>query len=237
MRWRLTALVALVLLLLTLSPAAAQSDDVTVFNQTLPVTWTELVIYSVVTLLSGGGVVGLLARNWAKQKDNQYQERIKKRDQDHETEMAQLKAQDKLIDRFGAMVEAIRDHNAILMDSTKRQAALEELALSQNKLLLDVSDRMTKADATVEGKLDTLRDVALQIRQAIRPAATSDEELDAPSLLEVLRRLEEKIDRRLPKTGQLNASATSSGPTLLDLEKPDILITPPPVQPTVTNPT
>lgn len=236
MRWRLTALVALVLLLLTLSPAAAQSDDVTVFNQTLPVTWTELAIYSVVTLLSGGGVVGLLARNWAKQKDNQYQERIKKRDQDHETEMAQLKAQDKLIDRFGAMVEAIRDHNAILMDSTKRQAALEELALSQNKLLLDVSDRMTKADATVEGKLDTLRDVALQIRQAIRPAATSDDDLDAPSVLEVLRRLEEKIDRRLPKTGQLNAPAPS-GPTLLDLEKPDILITPPPVQPTVTNPT
>lgn len=235
MRWRLTALVALVLLLLTLSPAAAQSDDVTVFNQTLPVTWTELAIYSAVTLLSGGGVVGLLARNWAKQKDNQYQERIKKRDQDHETEMAQLKAQDKLIDRFGAMVEAIRDHNAILMDSTKRQAALEDLALSQNKLLLDVSDRMTKADATVEGKLDTLRDVALQIRQAIRPAATSDEELDAPSLLEVLRRLEEKIDRRLPKTGQLHPTPT--GPTLLDLEKPDILITPPPVQPTVTNPT
>lgn len=238
MRWRLTALVALVLLLLTLSPAAAQSDDVTVFNQTLPVTWTELAIYSAVTLLSGGGVVGLIARNWAKQKDNQYQERIKKRDQDHETEMAQLKAQDKLIDRFGAMVEAIRDHNAILMDSTKRQAALEELALSQNKLLLDVSDRMTKADATVEGKLDTLRDVALQIRQAIRPAATNDEELDAPSLLEVLRRLEEKIDRRLPRTGQLNPPATAStGPTLLDLEKPDILITPPPVQPTVTNPT
>lgn len=230
MRWRLTALVALVLLLLTLSPAAAQSDDVTVFNQTLPVTWTELAIYSIVTLLSGGGVVGLVARNWVKQKENEYQDRTQKRNQDHEAEMAQLKTQDKLIDKFGAMVEAVRDHNALLMDATKRQGALEDLALSQNKLLLDVSDRMTRADEAVEGKLDTVRDIMLQIRQSIRPSADTDDDLDAPSVLEVLRRLEEKIDRRLPKTGQLHP--TPSGPTLMDLEKADILITPPPTSST-----
>lgn len=231
---RALPLIIIVLLLLTLSPAAAQSDDVTVFNQTLPVTWTELAIYSVVTLVSGGGVVGLVARNWMKQKDNEYQDRVRKRDQDHETEMAQLKTQDKLIDKFGAMVEAIRDHNAILMDATKRQAALEELALSQNRLLLDVSERMTQADQKVDGKLETVRDIALRTLHSIRPAA-DDDNLDAPSLAERLERLERLIDRRLPKTGQLNA--TPPGPTLMDLEKDDVLITPPPVQPTVTNPT
>lgn len=236
MRWRLTALIAALVLLLTLSPVTAQSDDTHVFSQTLPVTWTELAIYSVVTLVSGGGVVGLIARQWVKQKENEFQDRTQKRNQDHEAEMAQLKTQDKLIDKFGAMVEAVRDHNAILMDATKRQAALEELALSQNKLLLDVSDRMTRADAVVEGKLDTVRDLALQIRQAIRPTAETDDDLDAPSVLEVLKRLEEKIDRRLPRTGTL--TPPPSGPTLMDLEKSDVIITPPPgATAPATNPT
>lgn len=217
---RTLVITLLVLAALCLVTVVAAAQGVGAAPASTP-TWDEINRAIIAALFGGGGAVALLAQAWVSGIRHRHRQETAQQKNDHETEMAQLNTLDKLVDKYGQMVEAMRDQNAILMDNSKRQHELADLTISQTELLRDVSERMDRSGKSVDGKLNTVRDLALQIREAIRPLA-SDEELDQPSVQELLRDINDKLDRRLPRTGQLTAMPAAPippVPTLIELEQ------------------
>lgn len=218
MRWTLSrALIVLTLtLLLSISPASAQAEA-DQQELTPHILWDELLPTLIGSLITGGGVVGLIARSFIKRQQDGFTERMAHLSSDSD----EVKRKDELLKQ---LLELYGKKAMVTEDMVKELGRFGAMADRQASLLSDQTAVILTVgkDVTAHGSaIETVRGIMMQVLDEEKVQTKH-----GATVIQMLEDIASKVEAVLGKLKTRDLSQSTTAKLLAEAEP--VLVTPPP---------